>query len=47
MKAINFLSEKAMTADEAAVSSDKSMSGMDNGSSVGNSMGNWGNSSSR
>ena len=59
MKAINFLSETAMTADEAVVSSDnamssnKSMSSMDNGSSVGNSnrvgnsMGNRGNSSSR
>jgi len=59
MKAINFLSEKAMTANEAVVSSDnamsshKSMSGMDNGSSVGNSnrvgnsMSNRGNSSSR
>ena len=59
MKAINFLSKKAMTADEAAVSSDnamsshKSMSSMDDGSSVGNSnrvgnsMGNRGNSSSR
>ena len=47
------LSEKAMTPNEAVVSSDKSMSGMDNGSSVGNSnrvgnsMGNRGNSSSR
>ena len=53
------LSKKAMTPNEAVVSSDnamssnKSMSGMDNGSSVGNSnrvgnsMGNRGNSSSR
>ena len=59
MRAINILSEKAMTADEAVVSSDnamssqKSMSSMDNGSSVGNSnrvgnsMSNRGNSSSR